>query len=152
MQTIVLNVAPRWTVNNMRLIDADAMLEVLNSIIATSKNEMFNNGLTRACVEIQRAEIKEPAKHGRWVANEKVPHNYHCSECGYSEWIISKLTDMTCCPRCRAIMDPVYIRLIDADILINKLKKHIEADKTKYGTGYIGTLIPIERVIKLIDG
>ena len=89
----------------MRLIDADALLDVVQYRIVTDD---LAGIVIQRCVEITREKIQQmptidakPVKHGRWAWDERFS-DYTCSEC--HNW---DLKTPNYCSNCGARMDGV---------------------------------------------
>ena len=81
----------------MRLIDADAVLEIL---------ETRDNPFVRVAVmHINNAPTIDPVKHGRWVSIEdKYIDVCKCSECEVIEYFNKGWKKFNFCPNCGAFM------------------------------------------------
>lgn len=98
----------------MRLIDADALAEVLG--IAEDcqdcqyKNVMFckkSSDFVDACEAIYDAPTVEPERHGRWIHIRTEPDGnalYECSECHKGE-VHVPIVEVHYCWNCGARMD-----------------------------------------------
>ena len=94
----------------MRLIDADALLEILRKD-ATEKLRLFDlkyEGYLTAMAKVE--EIVEdvlptidPVKRGKWIGSDDFDEYYRCSECGKGETQFGGLYHY--CPNCGARME-----------------------------------------------
>ena len=101
----------------MRLIDADAAIDMLKKTIAVNKNpnhdaRVWEEGMNCALTIIGAEPSVEaaPVVHGRWIEHEEYNFDtyYDCSVCGES-WCTVDGTPwengMNYCPNCGAKMD-----------------------------------------------
>ena len=99
----------------MRLIDADAVYEILESCeikkdtygsLLNDWDHGYNCGIERAESEIECAPTIDavPIRHGKWITKSTGGEYFDCcSECGYIEWD----SPNNYCPNCGARMDEV---------------------------------------------
>lgn len=67
----------------MRLIDADALDEVLDEFESLKAHAAFTEGIMVARRELTLAPPidAEPVRHGRWIQSKTVPSYHSCSYC-----------------------------------------------------------------------
>lgn len=105
--------------NEVRLIDANALKERLKKLKAKADNKKYEQGLQDA-IDCYFPQIIDDAptvdvqsvKHGQWIIDYAEGTNIyhaHCSECGKEptrniggDYYIDKLSDF--CPNCGAMM------------------------------------------------
>lgn len=96
----------------MRLIDADALIEVLG-IAENCSDCQYQNGplcdkndcFVDACEAIFDMPTIDPVKHGRWIGIDDYPYEtWECDQCGC---IYEEMPSWTpnYCPNCGARMD-----------------------------------------------
>lgn len=101
----------------MRLIDADALLEVLRNTTVWCTGWIYSRKLANEVLKVAGESVKkiieeaptieaEPVQHGRWVSDE-ADILFHCSKCGAqisTSWDYEDL-QWDYCPDCGAKMD-----------------------------------------------
>lgn len=93
----------------MRLIDADALREELDSILNWNTNNEYNMCSDTMVVIDNAPTIEaEPVRHGRWIEKET---SIQCSNCGkeYNDEIrcmcYGEDAELNHCPKCGATMN-----------------------------------------------
>ena len=96
----------------MRLIDADALVENIESEIAVDKeiypddksSIIFRAGMRNVIGIVKNQDTVDPVKHGHWVFVNDMVSYIKCSECGGDIcWVNTKRPKF--CPNCGARMD-----------------------------------------------
>ena len=96
----------------MRLIDADALVENIESEIDDDKelypddktSIIFRAGMKTIIRIVKNQDTVEPVKHGHWIFVEDIVSYIKCSECGDDIcWVNTKRPKY--CPNCGARMD-----------------------------------------------
>lgn len=97
----------------MRLIDADALKDVLLSGI--DEESGFYADLTRSLLEafVDEQSTIDPVKHGKWKnkqmfdeeLNPTIAFRHRCSECGFEICTVDETIWWHFCPNCGASME-----------------------------------------------
>lgn len=102
----------------MRLIDADAAIDMVNGILdldkyyrphAKSRNVPIDEVIDR--IELTPTIDAVPVRHGHWQITDAYPHNVHCSVChkrfAQTQWAVwgDGSLPRNYCPHCGARMD-----------------------------------------------
>lgn len=96
----------------MRLIDADALVENIESEIDDDKeiypddkvSIIFRAGIKTVIRIVKNQDTVDPVKHGEWIFVEDLVSYIKCSECGDDIcWVNTKRPKY--CPHCGAKMD-----------------------------------------------
>lgn len=93
----------------MRLIDADALMEINFSVTITGEDNAIK--VKRLMEQYNKAICDaptidaEPVKHGKWIDHGTTCQRYECSVCGdQHDWLILP-NNINFCPNCGAKMD-----------------------------------------------
>ena len=98
----------------MRLIDADALVENIESEIDDDKelypddktSIIFRAGMKTVIRIVKNQDTVDPVKHGEWIFVEDLVSYIKCSECGDDIcWVNTKRPKY--CPSCGAKMEVV---------------------------------------------
>lgn len=99
----------------MRLIDADAIINILDAVIleaywqalnisvTTDTEQWININFVKSIIERASTVEAEPIKHGRWIKHDN-RDCWFCSECGADDYYAFVYQDHYC-PNCGALMD-----------------------------------------------
>lgn len=99
--------AQKWKVNNMELIDREALsMELANEVLCAYAKADFRlaKALNVFQFLIDKAPTVEERKHGHWIEHPEHPIG-DCSVCGERVPIYSGSKKYKICPYCGAIMD-----------------------------------------------
>lgn len=94
----------------MRLIDADALDDLIESHLQKHKISRYDRDLILHYTDVEMAPTieAEPVKRGKWIYNEKYPNAHYgfleCSECEQRLWVRYDIP-INYCPRCGAKME-----------------------------------------------
>lgn len=112
--------------NDMRLIDANAFIDFMKSVITRQRYDNLTISRTLTVEDVLEAVISEldgtsldgyenaptidPVKHGRWLRTDAYPHRIYCSSCFATfirndEFLCLDDIPHNWCPNCGAVMD-----------------------------------------------